>query len=68
MATSAQTLLYDVYVARAKETRVTIAVRVSEAGLRAIDERAEEEDRTRSEIVRRMLAYAVWKMPKGWKP
>ena len=47
---------------------MTIAVRVSEAGLAAIDQRAEEEDRTRSEIIRRMLAYATWKMPKGWKP
>jgi metal-responsive CopG/Arc/MetJ family transcriptional regulator len=51
-----------------KEPRVTIAVRVSAAGLTAIDERAEEEDRTRSEIIRRMLAYAVQKMPRGWKP
>lgn len=45
-----------------------MAVRVSVAGLRAVDERAEEEDRSRSEMIRRMLAYAVWKMPRGWKP
>jgi hypothetical protein len=55
-------------VPKEKEPRVTIAVRVSAAGLRAVDERAEDEDRSRSEMVRRMLAYAVWKMPKGWKP
>jgi hypothetical protein len=47
---------------------VTIAVRISSAGLAAIDRRAEEEDRSRSEIIRRMLAYATWKMPKGWRP
>jgi len=61
-------LSYDVYVTKEREARVTVAVRISEAGLRAIDERADEEDRTRSEIIRRMLAYATWKMPKGWKP
>ena len=47
---------------------MTIAVRVSQAGLAAIDRRADEEDRTRSEIIRRMLAYATAKMPKGWRP
>lgn len=59
---------YDVYVPKKPEPRVTIAVRISVAGLRAIDQRAEDEDRTRSEMVRRMLAYAVAKMPKGWRP
>ena len=47
---------------------MTIAVRISPAGLRAVDKRAEDEDRTRSEIVRRMLAYAAVHMPHGWKP
>lgn len=47
---------------------MTVSVKVSQTGLTAIDERAEEEDRSRSEIMRRMLAYATWKMPKGWKP
>lgn len=61
-------LSYTVYVDREREPRVTIAVRISAGGLRAIDERAEDEDRSRSEMVRRMLAYAVWKMPKGWRP
>ena len=59
---------YSVYVTKAREARQAIAVRVSEAGLAAIDRIAEEEDRSRSEVVRRMLAYATWKMPRGWKP
>ena len=62
----AQALLYSAYVE--KEPRVTIAVRISPSGLRAVDQRTEEEDRSRSEMVRRMLAYAAQKMPKGWKP
>jgi hypothetical protein len=65
MALTAQTLLYDVCV---PEPRVTIAVRISQSGLAAVNQRAKDEDRTRSEMVRRLLAYAVWKMPPGWKP
>ena len=29
---------------------------------------AEREKVTKSEMLRRMLAYATLKMPKGWKP
>ena len=49
------------------EPRTTISVRISQSGLRAIEARAEREDRGRSEIIRRMLAYAALKMPDGWK-
>jgi hypothetical protein len=41
---------------------------LSENGHREIVERAESQRVTKSEMVRRMLAYAVRKMPKGWKP
>lgn len=54
--------------AEEKRTRVTIAVRVTQAAADAVDAYAEAEDRTRSEIVRRMLTYASRTMPKGWKP
>jgi hypothetical protein len=48
--------------------RVPLNVRIAEAGLEAIDKRAEAESVERSELVRRMLAYAAQNMPKGWKP
>jgi len=48
--------------------RVTVAVRLAEDGLKKVDELAEREDRTRSEMIRRMLAYAAQHMPKGWQP
>ena len=51
-----------------KEPRVTVAVRISPAGLKDVDKRAEEEDRTRSEMIRRMFTYASRYMPKGWTP
>lgn len=46
--------------------RVQVAVRLSKAGLAAIDERAKDEARTRSDTIRLMLRYATEKMPKGW--
>jgi hypothetical protein len=58
---------YTVDVAEA-EARVTIAVRVSKSALKMIDEMAEREDRSRSDVIRRLLAYGVWKMPPGWRP
>lgn len=53
---------------REREPRITVAVRLSPDGLKKIDEMAEREDRTRSEMIRRLLAYAAKHMPKGWKP
>jgi len=55
-------------MASEKDPRVTIAVRVSPNGLRAIDQRAVDDDRNRSEMIRRLLAFAVIHMPKGWRP
>jgi predicted transcriptional regulator len=51
-----------------RDPRVAVAVRLSPDGLKKVDELAEREDRTRSEMIRRMLAYAAQNMPKGWKP
>lgn len=51
-----------------KDPRVTVAVRISVDGLRAVDDIAAREDRSRSDVIRRMLAYAARHMPKGWRP
>jgi len=49
--------------------RPLVAIRLSERGIAHIDQRAKEEtDGSRSEMMRRMLAYAAGRMPKGWKP
>ena len=48
--------------------RPQVAIRLSEAGVEHIDQRAAEQGVNRSEMIRRMLAYASAKMPKGWKP
>lgn len=48
--------------------RPLVAVRLSTSGIEYIDKRAAEEGVNRSEMIRRMLAYAGAKMPKGWKP
>jgi len=45
-----------------------VGVWLSEPGARAVTDRAESEKTSKSEMVRRMLAYATLKMPKGWKP
>lgn len=47
-----------------------LGVWLSDSAEVAITKRQEEAgaDVSRSEVVRRMLAYAAWKMPKGWKP
>jgi hypothetical protein len=50
------------------ESITTIAARLDVDGLAAIDKRAEQEDRTRSDMIRRMLIYAVQNMPRGWRP
>lgn len=48
--------------------RVMLTARISEAGAGRIKEMAEADSVERSEMVRRMLAYAVRNMPRGWKP
>lgn len=45
-----------------------LTARVSKAGVKRIEELAKAESVERSEMVRRMLAYAARNMPKGWKP
>lgn len=45
-----------------------VGVWLSEPGARAIEQRVEAEQTTKSDMLRRMLAYATSKMPKGWKP
>lgn len=55
--------------------RPLVAIRLSEQGIAHIDQRAREEcppirggEPNRSEMIRRMLAYAAAHMPKGWTP
>ena len=48
--------------------RVMLTARISKAGAERIAELAKAETVDRSEMVRRMLAYATRTMPKGWKP
>ncbi|HEU4541749.1 MAG TPA: ribbon-helix-helix protein, CopG family [Jiangellaceae bacterium] len=46
-----------------------MAIKLSEQGIEHIDQRAAAETAgNRSEMIRRMLAFAAQKMPKGWKP
>lgn len=48
--------------------RPLVAIRLSEAGIEHIDKRAEEAQVSRSEMIRRMLAYASAYMPESWQP
>ena len=48
--------------------RPLVAIRLSKQGIDHIDQRAAEQGVNRSEMIRRMLAYASAKMPKGWTP
>lgn len=41
------------------QPRRSIQIRLSEAGLAAVDKLAEEEQRSRSEMIRRLVAEAV---------
>ena len=41
---------------------------LSDIGKAAIDAEIKATGMSRSEVVRRMLAYASRKMPRGWKP
>lgn len=45
-----------------------VGVRLTQAGTQHIDQRAERAGVGRSEMIRRMLAYAAAKMPEGWMP
>ena len=46
-----------------------VGVWLSEEGRKVLDEYVSASGVSRSEIMRRMMAYAVWKqMPKEWKP
>ncbi len=45
-----------------------VALKLSEARRDHIDALAAQRGVNRSEMIRTMLAYAVQKMPKGWKP
>jgi len=45
-----------------------LGVWLSAGAKAAIEAEVKHTGASRSEVVRRMLAYAVWKMPKGWKP
>lgn len=45
-----------------------LGVWLSDTAREAIDKQAEDLATSSSEVVRRMLAYAVWKMPPGWEP
>lgn len=47
-------------------SRRKLDVRVSEAAVKLLDERAEAEGIDRSELIRRLLKYALSTMPKGW--
>jgi hypothetical protein len=51
-----------------EESRTVVAVRLHPRAVDAIDEMAMRDDRTRSDTVRRMLAYALRHMPAGWRP
>lgn len=49
--------------------RPLVALRISTQGIEHIDQRAAEETAgSRSEMIRRMLAYASAHMPAGWTP
>lgn len=77
--TDSQTMRMRLYVESANGSRTRwhvsprkrpsfVGVWLAESGERVIVERAEAEQVSKSEMVRRMLAYAATKMPKGWKP
>lgn len=48
--------------------RPTITFRIRPSAIKAIEAIAAAEQVDRSEMIRRLLAYAVRMMPKGWKP
>jgi len=48
--------------------RPLVAIRLSDEGIAHVDKLAEEQGVNRSEMIRRMVAFASAKMPKGWAP
>lgn len=51
----------------AKGDRRMVCVRLSQAGVDQLDERtAKEGDEDRSALIRRLLAYGLLHMPRGW--
>lgn len=55
--------------------RPFVVFRLSQSGIDCVDRRAREEgllkgdgEPNRSEMLRILLAYAIWKMPRGWRP
>lgn len=50
------------------EARLFVAFRIHQSGSQHIDQRAERAGVGRSEMIRRLLAYAITRMPEGWTP
>ncbi len=50
------------------EPRQLISLRLPSAGIAQIDGQAKRVGRSRSEMIRVMLAYASANMPKDWTP
>lgn len=48
--------------------RQSVTVKLAKAGVDHIDQLATEAGVDRSEMIRRLLAFAVSRMPKGWTP
>lgn len=61
----------DEYLGRRRDTSrhtPAVAVRINRDGISHMDARAKLEGVNRSELVRRMLAFASAHMPEGWRP
>jgi hypothetical protein len=48
--------------------RQSVTVKLAKSGVERIDQLATEAGVDRTEMIRRMLAFAAWRMPKDWKP
>jgi metal-responsive CopG/Arc/MetJ family transcriptional regulator len=48
--------------------RQSVTVKLAKTGVDRIDQLAAEASVDRSEMIRRLLAYAAARMPKGWTP
>jgi hypothetical protein len=48
--------------------RAPVTIRLSARGLATLDARAARDHRTRSDMARLLLAFAVEHMPDGWRP
>ena len=45
-----------------------VGVWLSDVGLDSVDEKAKTESMSRSSMLRLMIAFAIRRMPKGWRP